>query len=247
VIVVSYDARPGRATALAARFAAACAVAFPGSPLPRAVVTGAPVRDEVLAVDAERDRAAARAALDLPVDRSVVLVVGGSLGSGTLNGAGAALMKRWRARRDLAIRHVVGERYSDAALAAQDGSDGIVYQPVRYEHRMALAYAAADVVIARAGATTVAELAVVGVPCVLIPWPGAAEDHQTANARVLADAGAAVLLPEAELTDERLANELEALLNDPARRAEMATAARTVGRRDAAAAVAALIEEHAEP
>ena len=85
IVVVSYDLRPGRASALAARRAAACAVAFPDSPLPRATLTGAPVRQEILGIDRRRDRAAARHRLGLPADRFVVAVMGGSQGSGALN------------------------------------------------------------------------------------------------------------------------------------------------------------------
>jgi undecaprenyldiphospho-muramoylpentapeptide beta-N-acetylglucosaminyltransferase len=245
VVVVSYDAVPGRATKLAARRAAASAVAFAGSALPRAVVTGAPVRAELLALELPAERAAARAALGLPADRFTVLVFGGSLGSGALNDLADALVAHWRDRADVAVRHVVGERNDDGRRQSLDGGDGIAYQPVRYERRMDLAYAAADVVVARAGATTVAELAALGLPSVLVPWPLAAEDHQSVNARVLADVGGAVVLPEAGLDVVRLAAELERLRSDPDALAALGRAAATVGRRDAAAAVAALAEEHA--
>ena len=88
-------------------------------------------------------------------------------------------------RRDLAVRHVVGERFltDDATAAAGPARDGILYTVVGYEERMPQAYAAADLVVARAGASTVAELAAIGVPSILVPWPGAAADHQTDNAR----------------------------------------------------------------
>ena len=112
VVVVSYDRFPGRASRFAARRAAACAVAFPDSPLPRATVTGAPVRRAVLDVDRRRDAATARAALGLPPDRFVVAVMGGSQGSGILNDAVAAMLDACAADRGLAIRHVVGERFA---------------------------------------------------------------------------------------------------------------------------------------
>jgi UDP-N-acetylglucosamine--N-acetylmuramyl-(pentapeptide) pyrophosphoryl-undecaprenol N-acetylglucosamine transferase len=121
------------------------------------------------------------------------------------------------------------------------------YQVVRYEDRMELGYAAADLVLARAGAVTIAELAATGQPALLVPWPLATEDHQTANARVLAAAGGAVVIPEPELTPERLTAEVDRLQADPAALAAMSTAARLVGRRDAAAAVAELVERHALP
>ena len=110
---------------------------------------------------------------------------------------------------------------------------------------MAALYAAASVVVCRAGAVTVAELSVAGVPAVLVPLPGAPGDHQTHNARSRADAGAAVLLADPECSGRRLAEILEPLLADPAGLAQMAAAARGLGRPDAAARVAELAETHA--
>lgn len=242
IVNLSYDALPGKASKLASRLARVNAVAFPDSPLPRPVLTGAPLRKEVLAVEPERDRAAARAELGLPLDRLVVGVVGGSLGSMALIDAARELADRWADRRDLAIRLVAGNRWIDKAPAARPGDAGILLQVTPFEPRLDLVYAAVDVLVARAGATTVAEIAAVGVPSVLVPWPLAAEDHQTVNARWLADVGGAVLLPEAEL-GARLAPELERLLTSPGDRRQLAARARTVGRRDAAAAVAALVLE----
>ena len=110
---------------------------------------------------------------------------------------------------------------------------GLVYHPVPFEDRMDLAYAAADLVVARAGATTVAELAALGVPSILVPWPLAAEDHQTANARALADVGGALLVPEPELDADRLGREVDRLRADPE-----ALAAAVGGRRARSAAAA---------
>lgn len=244
VVTVSYDAVPGRATKLAARFAAASAVAFPGSLLPRRVVTGAPLRSAVVAVDRERDVEAARRRLGLPLERFVLLVVGGSLGSGRLNDVTRRFVAASGARSDLAVRHVTGTRDEAPDPAPSGGADRIVYQPVRYEDDMPSAYAAADAVLARAGATTVAELAALGLPSILVPWPLAAEDHQTANARVLADVGGAILVPDRELDADRLRHEL-ARLADPLMRFAIGLAAASVGHRDGAARVAAVVEEHA--
>lgn len=241
IIVLSYDAVPGLASRLAARVATACAVAFPSSPLPRQVLTGAPIAPALVGCEPDRDRAAARVALELPADRSVVLVVGGSLGSGKLNELTTDLLRRWSGRRDLAVRLVTGTRNAGAAPPTSDGADGPLVQVVAYEDHMEHAYAAADLVLARAGATTVAELAALGLPSVLVPWPLAAEDHQTANARWLADAGGCTLLAEKGLTVDVLAAEIERLLGDREVRSAMATAARTVGRRDAAQKVAELV------
>jgi undecaprenyldiphospho-muramoylpentapeptide beta-N-acetylglucosaminyltransferase len=243
VLVVSYDVVPGKASRLAARLATASAVAFESSPLPRKVVTGVPLRPEILAVDPHRDRERARHELGLPADRFTVVIVGGSLGSGTLNTVARHLVAAHRERTDLAIHHVYGSRNDDERWERLDAPGGLVYHPVPFEDRMDLAYAAADLVVARAGATTVAELAALGVPSILVPWPLAAEDHQTANARALAAAGGALLVPETELDADRLGRELDRLRADPDALAALSAGARSVGRRGAAAAIARLAQE----
>jgi UDP-N-acetylglucosamine--N-acetylmuramyl-(pentapeptide) pyrophosphoryl-undecaprenol N-acetylglucosamine transferase len=110
---------------------------------------------------------------------------------------------------------------------------------------MALFYQAADLVVARAGASTVAELAVVGVPAILVPLPGAPGDHQRANAGVLERAGAAVVISDSECTGPRLATEIEVLATQRSRLVAMGRAAAAVGRPDAVSAVAALARAHA--
>jgi undecaprenyldiphospho-muramoylpentapeptide beta-N-acetylglucosaminyltransferase len=243
VLVVSYDAVPGKASRLAARLATVSAVAFDSSPLPRKVVTGAPLRPEILTVDPIRDRAPARATLGLPADRFTVLVFGGSLGSGALNAVMRTFVSDHAGRGDLSVRHVYGTRNEDGSWKAPEVPGGLVYQPVAFETRMDLAYAAADLVVARAGATTVAELAALGVPSILVPWPLAAEDHQTANAKALADAGGAVVIPEPQFDAPRLGAEIDRLRAEPDALRAMSTGARSVGRRGAAAAIARLAEE----
>lgn len=248
IVVAEQNAVAGAANRLVGRFAKAAAVAFPDTGLPRAVLTGNPVRPEILAVDPEADRLPARRTLGLPEDRTVLLAFGGSLGARRINRAVAGLVERWADRDDLAVHHVVGERDWDDPTARGEeraGPTGILYRPVRYEDDMPTALAAADVVLARAGATTVAELGVLGRPGVLVPLPIATADHQTANARELVGAGAAVLVPDAELDVDRLVAELTPLLADPAHLAAMGRAAAALGRPDAARRVAALVEEHA--
>ncbi len=243
IVVVSYDKRPGQASKLAARFATASAVAFDGVDLRRARPTGAPLRRAVLRLDPRRDGLAARDLLGLPGERVVISVSGGSQGSRALNTAVAAFVAARADRGDLAVRHVVGERFLDEASPARDGRDGILYQVIGYEERLPLVYAASDLVVGRAGAGTVCELAAIGVPSVLVPWPGAAEDHQTDNARTLADAGAAVLVAETPDLSERLAAELDRLVADPSGRQAMAAAARRAGERHRSPALLELIEE----
>ena len=244
LVVAEQNAVPGASNRLVGRFAAASAVPFPGTPLPRAVVTGNPVRAEILAVDrSSAGRAEARAALGLPEARRVVAVFGGSLGALRLNNAVLGAFDAWRGRDDLAVRHAVGERDWSLVAAEHHDTGELFWQPVRYDDQRELSLAAADVAVSRAGGNTVAELAAVGLPSILVPLPGAPGDHQTANARQLADAGAAVLVPDGELSAARLVEEVDGLLGDPARLAAMSDAARRVGRRDAAEAVAALVEQ----
>ncbi|MCU1493494.1 MAG: murG [Acidimicrobiaceae bacterium] len=249
VVVVNIDAVPGAANRLVGRFAAASAVALPGTPLPRAVVTGAPVRPEVLAIDrSDSGRAAARAKLGIDPDRFLVLVTGGSLGARSLNEAALGVARLLSLRRDLAIYHVAGARDHDAMAArlaelALSAERGLDYRLVGYEPAMAEVLAACDLVVARAGASTVAELTVVGLAAVLVPLPGAPSDHQRRNAELLEERGAATVLDDAMCTPERLVELITSLAADPARVAAMAAAAANLGRRDAAARVADLVEE----
>lgn len=248
LVLHEQNAVPGLANRLAGRFARASAVSFEGTALPRAVVTGNPVRPEVLAIDrSPAGRATARAGLGLPVGAKVVAVFGGSLGARRINEATFGLARAWAGRSDVAIRHAVGARdWADVARSLpRPEPGGLIYQGVEYEARMPLLLAAADVVVGRAGGTTVAELAAVGVASVLVPLPIAPNDHQTANAMVLVRAGAAVLVPDAELTPERLADELGYLLDRPEHLAAMDAAGRTLGRPDAAERLAAVVEQHA--
>ena len=247
IVVAEQNARAGAANRLTGAFARAAAVPFPETDLPRKVVTGNPVRPEVLAVDRVRGRDAARRALGLPLDRTVVAVVTGSLGARRVNEAVLDALPAWADRSDLAVRHVIGSRDWDRLVerVPKLPSDGLVYEAVRYEERMDLLLTAADLLVGRAGGTTVAELAEVGLPSLLVPLPIAPRDHQTANAAALVRSGAALLVPDGELDGERLVRELAPLLDEPDRLAAMGEAARSLARPDAAERVADLVETHA--
>jgi undecaprenyldiphospho-muramoylpentapeptide beta-N-acetylglucosaminyltransferase len=246
VVIAEQNTHPGAANRLGARFARASAVSFPGTPLPRAVVTGNPIRPEVVAVDRAADGPAAKEALGLPVDRPLVLAAGGSLGALSINTAVVELAHRWSDRTDVSIRHVVGTRDWDE-MQAKVPTGPLAYQQVRYEDDMPRALAAADIGVLRSGSSTCFEVAAVGLPSILVPSPYVTGDHQGGNARLLAGAGGAVVVPDAELSAERLAEELDALLADPARRAAMSAAVHDFARPDAADRVAALAVEHARP
>ncbi len=237
-VVHEQNAAPGLANRLAVRLGARAAVSLPGTRLRGAVLTGNPVRRAIAAVQRHAD-----------LEHPVVLVFGGSLGARRLNDAALGLYDRWRDRTDRTVVHVTGRRdYAEcvARLDAQRRStDTLDYELVEYDEHLDARYATAAAAVCRAGAVTVAELTVTGTPAVLVPLPGAPHDHQTRNAEAVADAGAAVLVPDRDADADRLAAELDRLLADPARLEAMSHAARSLGRPDAADRVATLVEETA--
>jgi UDP-N-acetylglucosamine:LPS N-acetylglucosamine transferase len=243
LVLLEQNKRAGAVNRVLRRFAAASAVSFEGTDLPRAEVIGNPLRPEIRAMAEHPDPGAAREALGLPADRIVVGVFSGSLGSRRINDAVRGLAVRWADRSDVAIRHVVGRAgFSEGTPAAPelDGS-GLVYQEVSYEDRMHLLLDAADVAVTRAGGS-VFELMAAGLPAVLVPLPIASRDHQTANGRAVEALGAAIVVPDAELTVDRVEAELTALIESPERRRAMAAAARAGATIDAAERAAAVVE-----
>jgi undecaprenyldiphospho-muramoylpentapeptide beta-N-acetylglucosaminyltransferase len=246
LIVAEQNARAGAANRVTGRFAKACAVAFPGTDLPRAVVTGNPVRPELVEAGTHRDVRAAREALGLPVDRQVLGVFSGSLGSRRINEATRGAVEVWAERGDLAVRHVVGRRDWSSYRAELPSlpADGLVYQAIEYEDQMDLLLSAADLVVCRAGGT-VAELAIVGVPAILVPLPIAPRDHQWANGEHVVAAHAAVMVRDDEFDATRMVHEVDAILSDAVLLDDMSKAAASLARPDAADEVAALMEEHA--
>jgi len=245
VVVVSYDRTPGRASRLAARSAVACAVAFDESPLPRAVVTGAPVRQVILDVDrSDRARQAARTRLGVPEDRFLVVVMGGSLGSGVLNEAIADYVLEHRDDGDLAVRQIAGERFAASIETIGAGGDPdrrVLHQVVAYEDDMATVYAACDLFIGRGGASTVHEVAATGTPAILVPWAASADDHQTDNVSWLSEVGGAELLDESRI--DRLGALIDELRDDETRRRGLAAAAGARGAVHRSGALAGLIDQ----
>ncbi len=237
-VVHEQNAAPGLANRLAVRMGAHAAISLPGTPLRDAVLTGNPIRPEVAAVRRE------------PADPPVVAVVGGSLGAGRLNDASLGLYERWRDRDDVVVHHVTGRRNYEACATALEAvrhaGDALHYELVPYEDEMAALYGRTTVAVCRAGAVTVAELAAAAVPSVLVPLPGAPGDHQTRNALTLVEAGAAVLVPDAECEPARIDAEVSQLLRAPDRLDAMSRTARTLARPDAAARLADLVERAAD-
>ena len=194
-------------------------------------VAGNPIRADLL----DADPAAAREHWGLAESARVLLVMGGSLGAGPLNGALKLHLGALLADERTAVIWAAGKRYYETLRAAVPEHPRLRLVP--YLDRMDLAYAAADLALCRAGAITCSELAATGTPAVLVPSPNVTADHQTKNARALADEGAAVLLPEADLA-ARFERVVPALLADGDARAAMRSAALRIARPDAARTIA---------
>jgi UDP-N-acetylglucosamine--N-acetylmuramyl-(pentapeptide) pyrophosphoryl-undecaprenol N-acetylglucosamine transferase len=250
LVIHEQNAVPGLANRFAGRWADRIAVTVPGSAdafryAERTAVTGNPVRDEVLDLDRAATRAAARARFGLDPDLPTLLVFGGSQGARQLNRAIVDAHGRWEAE-GFQVLHAAGRSlFSEAATAWEqvraEVGGGPTSRVVDFIDDMADAYAAADVVVCRAGATSIAELTVLGIPAVLVPYPHATGDHQTRNAEALARAGGAVAIPDDELDGTRLVAAVEPLLTDPDHHRAVASAARAFGRPDAARNVARLL------
>jgi UDP-N-acetylglucosamine--N-acetylmuramyl-(pentapeptide) pyrophosphoryl-undecaprenol N-acetylglucosamine transferase len=216
-------------------FAGTVMEAFPGSlPAKRHPVhTGNPVRAEITQLPSPAERFAARSGA------LRVLVIGGSLGARALNETVPAAVQQLAAWQSLQLHHQTG-RADVATVQATYAAFGMEARVAAFIEDMAAAYAWADVVICRAGALTVAELAVVGVASILVPFPHATDDHQTGNARFLADAGAAILMPQATMTADKLAGLLADFQEQRGLLEEMACRAQALALPDAARRVAAL-------
>jgi UDP-N-acetylglucosamine--N-acetylmuramyl-(pentapeptide) pyrophosphoryl-undecaprenol N-acetylglucosamine transferase len=236
-LVLEQNAVPGFTNRRLARVVSAAAVNFAETLrfFPRTgFVAGNPVRQEFLAGVAGGGDGPAKG----PHDAVRVLIFGGSQGAHAINVALVAAAPRLAAAGlRLAITHQTGERDVEFVRAGyrRAGLEARV-EPFLYE--MDREMTAADLVVCRAGATTLAELAVAGRPSVLVPLPTAADDHQRRNAEILARAGAAQVIEQKDLDGERLADAVLALAGDATRRSAMAAAAATLARPDAAARIA---------
>ncbi len=238
VVVHEANARPGLANVLGARRAAAVGVAFDGTPLKRSRVVGMPLRREIVTLDRDALRAEAAAHFGLAPAKPVLLVFGGSLGAQRLNDAfGDGFGAAWRDVLEAGwqLLHVTGER-SDLA---DPGHPGYVVR--RYVDRMDLAFALADFIVSRAGAATVSEISALSIPAAYVPY-AVGNGEQALNASSAVRAGAAVLIPDAEFTGERVRSEVVPLLLDEGRRASMTAAAASVGTRTGTENVVEMID-----
>ena len=227
---------PGRTNRLLARLSDRVGATFPGSlrllPRGRTAVSGNPVRRSLL----RWSRESGRAALGLPAGEAVAFVTGGSQGSERINAAVAAALPRL-VRRAIILHHT-GAAYLGRAEAGREALPAAArerYRPYGFlRDEMGAALASADVVVGRASSSSIAEPLAFGVPLVLVPFGAAADAHQSANARAVEEAGAAIAIRESELDADRLAAVVLGLLDDASRLARMREAARRAGRPDAA-------------
>ncbi|MEV8369768.1 UDP-N-acetylglucosamine--N-acetylmuramyl-(pentapeptide) pyrophosphoryl-undecaprenol N-acetylglucosamine transferase [Microbacterium sp. NPDC064584] len=234
VVVHEANAKPGMANALGARRAAAVGVAFEGTPIRGGRVVGMPLRREIVDLDRAARRADAAAYFGLDADRPTLLVFGGSLGAQRLN---EAFADAWRDVLDAGwqLVHVTGER----SELTDPGAPG--YAVRRYVDRMDLAFALCDLIVSRAGAATVSEISALGIPAVYVPY-AVGNGEQALNAAGAVRAGAAVLIPDAEFTGDRVRSEVVPLLADETRREAMTRAAASVGTRNGTENVIAMID-----
>ena len=233
------NARPGRANVMTSRFCTrvllGMAEAAQWFPNRRCVVTGTPVRPEITERP-PRDEAIARFGLD-PAKRTV-LVTGGSQGAQRLNDLCAAAAQRLP--HDIQVLHIAGA--ADLARMRSAGAGRASHHVLGFCDHMADAYAAADLVVSRSGASSLTEIAACGLPSLLVPFPFAADDHQTLNAEVFARAGAARLIQQRDLDATTLAAMIGEILHDDALHTRMASAARALAAPDAAQRVCEAIE-----
>ncbi len=229
------NAVPGRANRMTARMVRAVLLGFkecaPFFPKVRTVVTGTPIRNQLKRID----RGVALQKLGLRADLSTLLVMGGSQGATGIN---QAVIKSMTSFRDLPLQviHLSGAR--DERLVADNyRRENIPAYVAAFHHRMEEVYSAANFALARAGAASLAELAAFSLPAILIPFPFAADNHQTRNAEIFAQANAAVLLKESELSGDLLARKIRELIGDANKLRRMSDNSSRLAPKDAAALV----------
>lgn len=237
LVVHEQNAIAGLTNRLLARIATRVLAAFPAAQaqLPGAQVVGNPVRDVIRQVPEPEARYASRD------DTLRVLVVGGSLGAQALNAQVPGALALVAGKRALSVRHQTGRNAVDETRGNY-ARVNVAADVSAFIDDMAAAYAWADLVICRAGALTVSEVAAVGVPAIFVPFPHAVDDHQTHNAAYLVKVGAAVLLQQADINAERLAKEILAIAGREKLLA-MAIAARRASFGDVSAVVAGIVKE----
>jgi UDP-N-acetylglucosamine--N-acetylmuramyl-(pentapeptide) pyrophosphoryl-undecaprenol N-acetylglucosamine transferase len=233
------NARPGRANVMTSRFCTRIFLGFDAAksffPGRETVTTGTPVRPEIVGLPSREDAAAL---FGLDPARPTIVVTGGSQGARRLNELSAEAAACLPA--EMQVLHIAGA--NDFQRVSEIAKNRPGYKVLGFCDQMPAAYAIADLIVARSGASSMTEIAMTGLPSILVPYPYAADDHQTRNAEVFSKAGAALLIQEADLSSEKLASLASSVLQDLPTYKRMAQAARALAVPDAAERVCAAIE-----
>lgn len=248
-VIHEQNSVPGLANKTCAHDASTVCISFPSAsnafdgkvgPNTKVVMSGNPVRRSV--VDASREQG--RSAFGVADDETLLLVFGGSLGARHLNEAVVALSGQLMERKKLRVVHSTGKELYDEVIQSLslDEQDKDRWQVMPYISNMGEALSAADLVVSRAGASSVAEIAALSAPSILVPYPLATADHQTTNARYLVDAGAARLVSDDDLDSKEFENTLFELVDNAETRDGMREAARQLGQDRAASVLADQVE-----
>ncbi len=212
----------------------------------KGLYVGNPVAPEFASFDRSDARSTAITAFGLQPDRKTLLVFGGSQGAKRINEAAVGLQGLWRDRDDLQVLHIAGSSAYPALAKSVDNSgrrDGCIYRLVDFVDDMTLAYGVADLALCRGGATTLAELAVVGLPAIIVPYPYHRDRQQERQARVVAGRGAAVVLEDSATTADAVASRAEALFEDVVRLSQMSASFKDLARPHAAQQLAQVVRE----
>ena len=233
----------GLANRVSKRWARVVAVSFEETLAeagPRGELVGDPVAREVAYPDRARERERGLERFGLDPGRRTLIVFGGSLGARRINEAATGLATEWSERDDRQIVHILGRR-SEETAGPDTAAGALVYRRIPFVERMVEAYAVADLALCRGGATTVAELAAMGLPAIIVPYPHHRDRQQERQGRVLERAGGAILLADADTTTERVARAADDLLGRPEALENMGRAALSLARPDAAGDLARIV------
>lgn len=208
----------------------------------KVIVTGLPVRKSMQA----KSRGEVKD-FGLEPARTTILIFGGSLGAKSLNDMGIGLYDLWRERDDIQVLHLSGHRDFEMMKMRLDemrqDMDHLVYKLLPFSSEIWQAYNIADLAICRAGASTIAELTVAGLPSILVPYPFATDDHQSYNAKAMVDAGASLMIDDLDLTAELINEKVMVILRTQGLLAQMASFALGLGKPDAADKLASLVRD----
>jgi len=243
VVLHEQNAVAGRANKLISTWARKSAVSYNETDLRKKVLTGNPVRREISEIRRE-NKLIDQKKLEIPEKNLLVVVTGGSLGARKINEAMIDAIYKLDGVKNLSVYHIIGERDWEI-LDIPEQLEAVDYKPIEYENNMPAVLNAADLIISRAGGSITAEISVIGIPAILVPLPYAPGDHQRKNAESLVDAGAALIIDDAECTGANLVKTIKKLIENPAELVRMAAKSRETGNPEASKILAKVLLEEA--